>query len=547
MTWLLIGIFLAGGLLIRLSFCGIGQSSDEWVTFWLIRRQQGQRWLTARVNNAVNPGTYAYPQLQHWLVSRFPQRWWGLVGRLLNAVYDLLVGVLLAVILSAGIESNDRTLAGLAVPAAVVLLFVTTPALLPSVARMRAIKARSFGLLLFAGWFIGLGLSLTSGGSGWLGAVGAIVLFQLIVLASAFALQATVFTAIGVSLFLLTPWPMVILLAGLGVAIALPRLGTREALWFFWSHKVWYVHNAQKGTTAAGRNRLRDMILLPWLLVRKPRRALWLLFWQNSFFIAAYSSPLVVYLIILWFRLGGPWGHQQPLVLAWLWGGLLGALIAFVLTSLKPLAFLGQAERYFEYAAPMTATLAVGYLAGSSPASGGAEIFWLLVGLHLLGVFLNATLAATNRLGNNLQAPPSLDEVADWLLENTRHARLATMSPKLVYVLSQRFAQAGRDDATFYYRLLVDGRTGMRTYGQEIGGPLLSDDRSESTASMELFQLQPDQLHERYGIDTLVIDRRYEASLRKFWGDQASRLDAPLFANSLYLVLRLGGPAGGES
>lgn len=544
MTALLLGVFLLAGLMLRLAFCGIGRSSDEWVTFWLIRRQRGHRGLNVRVDNAVNPGTYAYPQLQHWLIARFPERLWGVLGRLLNAAYDVLTGALLVVVLTVWLGDSAPQLAGLSLAPAALLLFLSSPALLPSAARMRAIKARSLGLLLFCGWFLAVGVTLRGGPWALPAGLGAVVLFELVILASAFALQAVVFTAFGLSLFLLSPVPVLLVLAGLVVGVLLPRLGTREALWFFWSHKVWYVGNAHKGTTAAGRNRLRDMLGLPVLLVRQPRRALWLLFWQNSFFIAVYSSPLVVVLLVVWFRHGMPWGTELPLPVACLWGGLLGAVLAFVLTSLKPLAFLGQAERYFEYAAPITAVLAVLLLASWADTARAGQWYWLLLGLHLLGAFLNAVLSGISALGENLHMPEGLGEVGDWLLEQTDQPRVATMSPKLAYVLAQHFERAGRDDARFYYRLLVDGRGGMSTYAGEIGGPLREPGRDEASPSMELFTLLPDELQRRYGVDTLVIDRAYEASLRDFWADQADLLDRPAFENKRYLVLRL--PAGAD-
>ncbi|MDY7109715.1 MAG: hypothetical protein SYC29_13855, partial [Planctomycetota bacterium] len=84
----LIFVFLAAALL-RLSF-GTSETSDQWVSFWLIQRQRRRRWITDEARDSIVGGTYGYPSLQHFLISRLPRRLWGIAGRLTNIAYDLI-------------------------------------------------------------------------------------------------------------------------------------------------------------------------------------------------------------------------------------------------------------------------------------------------------------------------------------------------------------------------------------------------------------------------------------------------------------------------
>jgi hypothetical protein len=263
-------VFLAASLL-RLSFSTV-ETSDQWVSFWLIARQRRHAWITDEARDSIVGGTYGYPSLQHFLVSRLPQRLWGLAGRFTNIAYDLIGAgcVYWLAWRASGASAPGAIIAGLSAPAAATVLFLTAPVLLPTTSRLLAIKGRAMGMM----WII---LYLTtvqqamSSGAWWLYAI-ALLLAQLIILSSMFALQVALFFSVVLSLYLFSAVPVLVAAASIALGLLLPGVGTRPALRFMWHHKRWYLRNYRKGTTASERNRLRDIVALPATLFMNPKR-----------------------------------------------------------------------------------------------------------------------------------------------------------------------------------------------------------------------------------------------------------------------------------
>ena len=79
---LVVLVFGFGGLL-RLVF-STAETTDQWVSFWLIGRQRRSRWISYETGDSMVEGTYGYPSLQHFLISRLPKRFWGIAGRVSN-------------------------------------------------------------------------------------------------------------------------------------------------------------------------------------------------------------------------------------------------------------------------------------------------------------------------------------------------------------------------------------------------------------------------------------------------------------------------------
>lgn len=97
------------------------------------------------------------------------------------------------------------------------------------------------------------------------------------------------------------------------------------------------------------KNRMRDLITLPKDLSSDRKKAFGTIFFNNSFIIALTRNPQIV-LLGLWFLIGkggaviasSPKAH---FMMIW----IISALVAFIITSLRPFLFLGEAERYITY------------------------------------------------------------------------------------------------------------------------------------------------------------------------------------------------------
>ena len=92
-----------------------------------------------------------------------------------------------------------------------------------------------------------------------------------------------------------------------------------------------------KGTTAVGRNRIRELLLLPIYRFRRPRHFLDIVFRRNTPIILAYSFPSLT--VIAWWGLSTPEVLKSTLfadpVSVYAVGIILASAVAFIFTSMK--------------------------------------------------------------------------------------------------------------------------------------------------------------------------------------------------------------------
>jgi hypothetical protein len=528
-------LILSFGFMLRLSFSS-AESSDDWVSFWLIQRQGGGRWLTYEVSDSMVRGIYGYPVLQHFIVSRFPEKYWEHTGRILNILYDLatalcVYGVTRWLSMQMGVTI---LISGLDMAAVATLLFLTTPILLPVTARMRAIKARSMGLMLTTLYFCAMGIWSVTGG--WHYLLAAVLIGQLIILSSMFALQVLVLFSCFLSLFFLSPVPTFIIIVTLIVGYYLPKVGTRESLRFMWHHKRWYVRNYEKGTTAAKRNSLREILLLPYYMVVDFRKFLLLSFVKVTPIIAIYSAPIPFALVVIWLVHKEQWTSMaQVPYLAYAWGIVAASLVAFLLTSFKQLSFIGQAERYLEYSAPAF-SLIFPFVLITYPEGTRTVMLWSLILIHIIFTFANFLFvkreAAEIRGG---YVPGDLQEVVDWCTRKLNSARIATVPCKLGFLLSTIMGMKVPGRYEFYYKFILrSNETGFRYYEEDTGG--YEKVRDGWIESKEIFKATPHTLSKQYGATHLLINKKYEAGLSKVWGGELDLFHRPVFENATYVV-----------
>ncbi len=487
------GILLLSGLT-RCLFL-LSDSSDLDAHLWLIRLRKRLGSIGRHdVDDALVPGIRGYPPLPHQIVACFPERTWPGVGRALNIAYDLLA---VAAVYSLAWLVFERvwglSATGLLSAAGLTtLVYATSPILHPVTARLKAIGGRTLGSLLTLLYFACFGAAFLVG---WpLLYAGCIAIGLLILLASQFAMQVLVSSSVVLSLLYFDATPVLVLVATFAIGIVVPQLGIRQLLQRKWAHYRWYVAYADKGTTATDRNRLKDLLLLPVYLVTKPRKFANVVFLKSTPTIAAYSMPP---LVVLLYWTATDWATLQALY-ADEWFRYASALsiagaCAFTITSLKPFLFLGQAERYFEYAA---APLCLVFLRTALERGVGGEAMILLV-VGQLGIVLTIFLSVVLQSGQlaekiRVSRDTALDEAVAALEQHPGPINALTIPTKLSYNVS---VNLDRSDANYYYYSFAEPGRGMR-YMQE--------------DHVEHHLIRPDFGHfrTRYGINTVVVDKR---------------------------------------
>lgn len=471
--------------MLRLLFMGT-ESSDNDGHLWIIAARSRRRWGPLLFENGVLEGEYGYRSLGHALVSLFPERFWLPAARLLGVLYDM-VSLVALYGLAAHLYRETPTvgLAGLSAPVAAVALAGTCPILLPLTARLRSFGARTLGGALNLLYFIAYGVVVLEGVPALYPLC--VLLGVAIVLTSQFGMQNWLFLSLGLAVWYGSPVPLGLVALSLLVGLMVPSSGVRAVLRHTANHYMWYWAH-RKGTTAEKRNRLADLVRLPITLLRDPAGFLNVVLHRNSLLIALYSVPMLP-VLVLWAvqgRLDATFFTEAPWT-AYLAALCVGALAAFVLTSLRPFLFLGQAERYLEYGVFYGSLLFVQVLL-AGVADGGVLMtlvfFQVAVVCGILCVALWPRMAQALRPG----VPPGTEAVLA-CLRRLEAPRIVCIHSKLAW----RFGLLLRDrDASFYYhgvsRERLDGFAYLATDMDVFGFPRppLRD------------------LHAKYGIDTVV-------------------------------------------
>jgi hypothetical protein len=278
------------------------------------------------------------------------------------------------------------------------------------------------------------------------------------------------------------------------------------------------------------------MIALPICAVTDPQRFVRLWFRELTPIIALYSAPVVLVLLVMWLT-GWPGWHSVAVspALEYLWAIVLASVVAFVLTSLRPLLFLGEAERYFEYSAPAFCIL-LPVLLVQLPEAARENWLWVLLLLHLAVVYSSAVYVKRADIAkSSIELPGSLAEVIDWCGKHLNEARVAPVPMKLSFALSYALRDSDRSFEYYYRFILRDGETGFRSYEEDTGG--LTRWREGWSESLDVFKIGPEDLSDKYGITHLLVSRRYAEGLRRTWGPtEAAILDTPIFENDEYTL-----------
>ena len=477
-------------------------SSDNVGSVRITAAQTRQRWLGFSVPNSVIEGSYAYPPLIYWLISRLPKHRWAQARYWANYLADTATVLLVwgaILVLAPALPHEVALLSALAV--------ALNPLLLPALehARISAPNARSFGALLNTLWMAGLVVLQAEPEFRLVAAALMVPLAWLTVLMSQFGMQSMIGLSLLVSLFTLDPWPACVMAAGIGTAWLVPGLGAREVLRHKWAHWRWY--NIVKRTVAnAASYRAR-----PW---RERTRAMLELF--ASPMAQGHTLGVELQRSAWWKMLAGVAPFVAMIALAATSGQADSALlegptralaivcgasfVLFFVTTQPRWVFLGEAERYVEHALAGFAVLAA-LLLSSQPA--------LAVSGSVLAAVIALTVTVLQLAHRQWPATqvmmqyPALGyggerELLKRLIGLGTPVRVATLPVKAAFLMHDLLideALPGSERVQFYFQHVLqpgDDRFQYMIDDTDDGNEYLRDDLP--------------RLVERYGIDLMVVD-----------------------------------------
>lgn len=520
-------VILAIALAMRVLFV-VSSGSDRVVHQWIIRRCRQQGYRFAETEDSLIPGVLVYPQLWHYLCAQLPRRRTWLISFLLIALLDTLTvaGVYVGASLFLPQDRLNWPLPAPFSPAvAVAALYALLPLFMTPNARIRESGTRVPGYVLGLGYLLVLGVALLGGG--WWGYVLAGVLSVLIVHTSQFASQAIYGFAIVLSIAYFTPFPAIATFGSILLMLCVPGSKTRNLLHQRLAHWRWYITNQKTFTAVASRNKPSAFLRLPVTFVRTPRRALSLLFFHCSPFILLYCTPPLV-VLLYWLAVGrlpvdtflaDPW-------LGYAFWVTVASLGMFVLTSLRPLLFLGEAERYVEFAGWAICLLFVASL-GNQHSQGGdlLALVLFLLAAQIVVVVVNFLLAASPLIRSLLrnETEEGLAQLIDYLRTDPGRG-IATIPAKLGFELSNALPDAGKK---FYFNMLLTHDRGGFSY--------------MNRAQVQHEYIRPDfeTLAEEFGVDTVVADKAYVHKAAEERIDYGLEHRKPVFENRRFAVYRV--------
>jgi hypothetical protein len=291
------------------------------------------------------PGIYDYPPLYLYLLALFPVKWHPIAEKWSSAVFDAVhaVVVYLLAIYWLGMVCSTEQVASLALW--VVMLFLFSPALTSVGTGPRAYQGtpRTLGELQFT-------LAMAAAvcfrcGEGDAFFVIAAFFGGCLFLTSKFGIQVYLFFHLFLAVVDANPIWILFVLAGFLAALLLSLGHYLVVAKGHWEHSRYYrAVIAPRFHMVKNFNRWEDIRNLLRNLFRNPRQAAQTLLMHNSYTQLLIKHPQLVYLgYLLAFAPGAIAVHA--LMLGWIGAGL----SAFLLTSLKPFRFLGEADRYLEY------------------------------------------------------------------------------------------------------------------------------------------------------------------------------------------------------
>jgi len=370
--------------------------------------------MPATLKELVLPGIYDYPPLLHYLWAIFPLKQHLKVERWSSAFIDALHAIVVYFFsgyffsMIPSLENQSFMAFNSA------LLFIMSPALLTIGTGPRAYQGtpRTLGELLFS---LTMCFSLMGYLNGTLIPFFLAMLFgALLCLTSKFAVQAMVFFYLIFALVTFKGYWIMLLVGILFAALVISKGHYAKVACGHFEHSRYYLRAISKRFyLLTKRNSWKELKQTAHTIFKNPVNAAKSLFFYHSWIHLLVNHPLLFGVLFISIT-KSPKGDQEISLLLLIW--IAAGLIAFILTSLKPFLFLGEAERYLEYILmPQVLYLGLSNYLNSTP--------YMILG-YFLALYLFFSVGFIYGYRNKEKMLPGFKELADFISANDRIQRI---------------------------------------------------------------------------------------------------------------------------
>ena len=518
---ILISIFIC--IFFRILFLKSAESTDDWVHMYMVRsRRYYKNPFDYKALDSILVGNKGYPQLYHYIVSLFPENNYALIGRLLNIFFDCLVisfSVIVAKYFFNSTKVNPNEFNALYVG----IIIASSPILLPTTARIKAMGARVMGFMLYI-FFLSFSflllhtneiLELT------LSSLGIIIFLHLIVLTSQFALQVSIWTIVILFFVYMNFLFIFVTLFSLFLILKFNYFGTKDVASQIISNWRWYFKVAKLSKAPMNRSKWKDHLYLFSWIFNDPYKALIHCTKKSTLIVSFYSVLpffILIYFVIfdknLFVNL-----MSHPLS-KFLFCISISLAVACFITSLKFFQFLGQAERYFEYAFPAIAILYVYVILISNR---GQEWILYIIIFQIFGVLINFVYLNLHIFSKKKTSKVELNftEVLDFLRKQ-KPSKIVTLPTKMSYRISTLIPSLHK----YYFQHIDMPKNGLSYMIED------HEDYNFIKTEYSFFK-------KKYNIDKIVISKKYlNAALEKNIRYKISLYNT-IFENDDYLILSI--------
>lgn len=310
-------------------------------------RRNGMR-IPTTLKELILPGIYDYPPLLHYLWAMFPLKYHLKVERWSSAIIDALhvIAVYFFSYYFFKLMPSSQDQSFMAFNSA--LIFILSPALLTIGTGPRAYQGtpRTLGELLFS-------LTFCFSIIGYLN--GMVIPFLLAVLfgaflclTSKFAVQVVILFSFIFALVTFHAYWIILLFSIFMTALVISKGHYAKVAAGHIEHSRYYLHAISKRFyLLTQRNNWHELRQTVRIMFKSPFKAAKSLFFYHSWTHLLVNHPLLFAIIYISITGSPETGHNVAFfLLLWIAAGL----VAFILTSMKSFLFLGEAERYLEYA-----------------------------------------------------------------------------------------------------------------------------------------------------------------------------------------------------
>jgi hypothetical protein len=489
-------------------------TDDSYYHRYMIKMQKGKFTPNFIYTKAIEKVSTGYPRLQHFFLSKFPEKSWLFIGNVSIIFYELL-HILLFYFLARELALNflieDKIQnSTLFTPWGYsAFLFGTTPLFFPFLsARLTGISnARTLGnlftFILYVLWYhidIMLQFQLLPI---------ALLFVFLIINTSQFAFQNYSLSFLFYSILSGSIITFIFLIGSIIFSIGIPS--TRNIIYYKFQHWKWYFRNGN----IIDRNNLSELIKTPFYLIKEPLKLFEYFFVRFTPFIAMYSIPGIFLL----------WSHALELnePLLYCVHLLLSSTLIFGITSLKLFLFLGESERYFEYTLTGLYLILMGLFLTNSLQEFNllALIFIHIVIIIFIFISKNHTHLSFIKLGRSA-TNPELKALLNFL-KPIEKVTLLTYPIKLSVFLAYYTFEM---DNVLLYQRMMNPKNGFGSYAEDI----ISIEKPITNLSF---------LKNKYGLTHFILLKSYKHFTFDLFEEYKLNKEDIVYENKEYILIQL--------